>query len=131
MATSREMVYDALTMIQVRGAGEVPEAADLQDGLRFFNEFMFACTLEGIDVDWLTLGADDTVPLPNAHIQPFKYLLAVVFAPLFGRELDPAIATKAERFRSLLQMHYTDIPTATFDPALRSRLSNQYDQTQG
>lgn len=132
MTTSRELIYASLRKLQITSAGEVPEAADFVDSLQAFNLLMHGIKLEGINLDWRTLGADDPVPLPDEHILAIIYLLAVHLAPDFGREVDPAVATNAQNGRMFLQSFYTDVPDQTFDPALTSRTERwDFDINQG
>lgn len=132
MTTARELVYAALRKLQITSAGEVPEAVDFVDSLAGFNFMMHGVKLEGINLDWRTLAADDVVPLPDEHILPFIYLLAIHLAPDFGREVDPAVATNAQNGRMFLQSFYTDVPDQTFDSALTSRIDRwDFDVEQG
>lgn len=121
--TVRQVIYDALRKIQVTAAGEVPNADEITDGLRALNNLMAGLKLEAIDTDWASVALDDNFPLPDEHIRGSVLMLSVELAPEYGIQIDPVIATQAERARTLLQAAYTDIPETTFETALAPRVS--------
>jgi hypothetical protein len=125
--TARDLVTMSLRSIGVLHSGEVPSAEEANDGLDALNQMLQSWIYEGINLEYLNLGLNDTVPYPDDHIGPFRWNLAVRLSPDYGIQVTPAIAALATEGYRQLQRYYLDPPNLQVADDLAARFNpNRY-----
>lgn len=123
MATARDVVTRALRKRKALTVGETPQADELTDGLSDLNDMLFGWDTDGIRLGHITLAADDTLDVPDDHIQTIVLSLAERLTD-YGGQLDPADIIAADDGRKRLRARYLDlIPLTVEHRVVNSRLN--------
>ena len=124
---ARTVVQSALGLLRVVAEGETMSAEQATDGLRVMNEMLHGLKGEGINLGYADIELDDDLPLPNEHIRPVRFLLAVDLAAEYGSALTPEVSVGAQNGRKILRAAYRQIDTLKTDRALHSRIYRRYN----
>lgn len=108
MTTARDLITRSLISLGTLESGENPTSDEAEDALDTFNEMANAWIYDGIDLEWLNLTLNSTIPYPDDHIPAFRYNLAVELAPQYGLPVPPAVAVSASRYKKGLRNNYAD-----------------------
>ena len=123
--TARDMITRALRLIDVVGDGVDLSAEQADDGLKGLNDMLFYWGLEGIQIGHTEATLDTVFTLPDNHMLPVRYNLAVMLAPEFDAVVSDYVAEMANRsFRQLKQEHFV-APKAEFDRELLDFKANR------
>lgn len=118
MTTARDLITMSLRSIGVLHSGETPSAEEANDGLATLNQMLNSWLYEGIDLEFTSLGLNDTVPYPEDHIGPFRWNLALRMSPDYGISVTPAVAAMAKEGYDQLRRQYLDNRELKVDSAL-------------
>lgn len=120
MATARDIVTGAFEDRKVPGVGAGVTAKELTYGLGKLNDMLFFWETDGIPLGHVTLVADDTLDVPDDHIQTIRLSLAERLNA-FADGMDPADKRAAFDGRQRLQALYFDLGPLSFDRGLARR----------
>jgi hypothetical protein len=123
MTTARDLITMSLRSIGVLHSGETPSAEEANDGLVTLNQMLNSWLYEGIDLEFIPLTLNDTVPYPDDHIGPFRWNLALRLSPDYGIAVTPAVAAMAKEGYDQLRREYLDNRELEGDPALSAAYS--------
>lgn len=127
MATAIDVITRALQKIKIYSAGEAPTADDADYCLSELNEMLFEWQNDGIDLGHVALELEDTLDVPDDHLQTVRLSLAEKLAGDFGGELSGSDAAAAERGRSALRAIYFNIADLRSDnPLARCNLARDW-----
>lgn len=125
MTTARDVVEGSLRKIGVYAAGQSVSAEDADDTLTALNDMMHGLEMDGVWLGHTTLALNDTVNLPDSHIEGLKAMLAVRVAPEYEREASQTTIRQADTALASLQMHYAKKVEMIFDRSLRAMPSQK------
>jgi len=119
MTTANDVITGAMKDLGVLERNESPQG---QEGLDLLDILNFMCSSwihDGIDLEWLTLGLNDTVPYPEDQIGPIRYNLAMSAAATLDVEPSQSLVIMARNGYLQLQRAYLDPDTLGMDDYLR------------
>ncbi len=122
MTTPIDVITDALREISVLAQNETASAFQGQQGLNDLKKMIANWELDGIgigDVSTWILTTD--IPLPENHIHPIVYNLAVRECSRYGKTPKQATVALAMNGFRQLEAAYGGLIDMTIDPAIRPR----------
>ena len=108
MTTYSDLITQALRSLSVLEVSEVASGNEALTALDTLNQMLHSFIHDSIDMEHITGGLQDTVPLPEDQIGPVRYLLAVSLAPEYGVQPSPMLANLAANGYKQLQRQYID-----------------------
>lgn len=119
MATARDLITGALRDRRAIGLNATPTASEAAYGLDRLNAMLAGWRIKGIDFGHVTLALDDTLDVPDDHLQTVRLSLAERLNA-FGGALDDDDRIVAEIGRRDLLAQYFNIANLTSDHPLGS-----------
>lgn len=119
MTTANDLITGALKDLGVLERNESPQGQEALDALDLLNFMCSSWIHDGIDLEWLTVGLNDTVPYPEDQIGPIRYNLAIYIAPSFDVQPHPALVAMAETGYKQLQREYLVVDELSVDNQLK------------
>ena len=120
MTTANDLITGAMKDLGILERNESPQGQEALDALELLNFMCSSWIHDGIDMEWLTLGLNDTVPYPEDEIGPIRYNLAVYIAPSFDTMPNPALIAMADAGKKQLRKAYLDIGELDTDPFIET-----------
>lgn len=119
MTTAQDVITGAMKDLGVLERNEAPQGQESIDALEILNFMASSFIHDGIDLEWLTLDLEDTVPYPEDEIGPLRYNLALMIAPTFDVEPSRVLVAMAATGYKQLQRSYIDIDELSVDDVLK------------
>lgn len=121
MATARDIITRALKRLRVLASGETPTSDEAADCLDALNDMLSAWAINGIDLAHLPLTLNDTLDVPDDHVEPITLNLARRAGGLFGASLSPDDAYLATEGEGMLRAYHFTIAEQSSDHPLSRR----------
>lgn len=102
MATVADLIRRSLLLIGQVAESETPTAAQLADGFVALNEMLDEWSADGFDVSTFTATTDE-VDLAPGYAKAIRYGLAVDLADEYGVAVPGAVASGAEKGKTLIK----------------------------
>lgn len=129
MATANDIITRAGRRSKALAGEEAFAAAEAVDALQLLNDMMHAFGPRGVYYVHATLGATDTVNMPDEQIRNLILLFTEELMIDYGMPVDPVMASLISGALSELQAYYWVQPPADTDPLLRQRRFDRTDIT--
>jgi hypothetical protein len=121
MATVRDIINAAMRKAKIIPLGDDPTAEEGAFGLDCYNDMMFAWEIEGLNLAHITQTLNDTVDLPDSHLEAVKLSLAERLADTYGASLGPQDTRRAEEGRNALRAYHFSMADLGSDNPLSRR----------
>lgn len=108
MATVQTISKRALRLLSILQSGEEPSSGEAQDITESFNAMMHGWDMDGVLVRHQSLTWTDTIPLEDNHDNAMAYMLAVMIAPEFGKQVPIEVVEMARREYGNLRHFYAN-----------------------
>lgn len=118
MATTLDIVTQALRRANITAKGETPPADEASEALDVLNMMMHGWKAQGADVSHVTLALSDTFALSDEFHEGAVFLLASRLAVNNDKPQPTADGFDVAGWMDAIQAAYTTIGEVTFDKAL-------------
>lgn len=119
--TVNDLISRALHGLRVVALGDEATSDEAQYCLDEYNDMMFAFELDGMALAHLEATLDDTIDLPDNHLEAVRLSLMERIAPMFGKEMSVGEHLRAEQGRMALRAYHFTIGTLSVDHPLAER----------
>jgi len=125
MATARDVITRSLRKLKILASGETPEAQEADDCLEALNQMLAEWEIDGVDLAHIGLALDDTLDVPDSHLNGIALNLAMRIADDFGATITPSIAQEALNGKNAIVAYHWSMADLTDENPLADRnLSN-------
>ena len=121
MATANDVITGAMKDLGILERNESPQGQEALDALDILNFMCSSWIHDGIDMEWLTVGLNDSINYPEDQIGPIRYNLAMSLAPTFEVMPSPALVAMANTGYKQLRKAYAVIDELSVDSQLQPR----------
>lgn len=122
MATVNDLIARALNGLRVIAIGDEATADEADYCLGEYNDMMHAFELDGMGLAHLEATVDDTIDVPDSHLETLRLSLMERVAGAFGKEMTVGDRNRAETGRMALRAYHFSMATLGSDHPLATRL---------
>lgn len=119
MTTAADVIKGAMKDLGILERTEDPQGQESLDMLDLLNQMCHSWIYDGIDLEWITIGLNETLAYPEDQIGPIRYNLAMMAAPMFEIVPNPVLVSMASQGKKRLQRAYLDIDEMDTDEFLK------------
>lgn len=118
MATANDLITWAMKDLGILERNESPQGQESLDALDILNQMCGSWIHDGIDMEWINVNLNDTIPYPDDQIGPIRHNLAIYLAPSFDVQPSPALVAMATKGYAQIQKEYLVISDMSVDSQL-------------